>query len=187
MRAVFVPGAVGGGGTHTLPDEFPNMRIINSAEIWRASGVATTDEHAAAELQAAIPVDDHTQAEIVAAVLDHPVHPHNLTTVGAAGGGTAVTEPVVPGPLEAAGGGQVNPAAVDDLAAAQGHADGAAPVAHVYGAGVPAVHAMTLTATILVAATPTLVTNRTFTDTSPTLVGDMYSLDYEEEGRRSAQ
>ena len=54
------------------------------------------------------PIKSLLKAELI-----RGAHLHDLTTVVAAGAGTAVTEPVIPGPLEAAGGGQTNPDAVD--------------------------------------------------------------------------
>lgn len=49
------------------------------------------------------------------AVATHGTHPHNITTVAAAGAGTAMLTPMVAGALE--GGAQVNTAAVDASAA----------------------------------------------------------------------
>lgn len=48
-------------------------------------------------------------------ITSHGTHPHNITTVAAAGGGTAMLTPMVAGPLE--GGAQVNTSAVDVSAA----------------------------------------------------------------------
>jgi hypothetical protein len=56
-------------------------------------------------------------------------HQHNITTVGAAGGGKAMTEPVIPGPLETAGAGQANTNAVDAASAGTPAGTNAATVA----------------------------------------------------------
>lgn len=96
--------------------------------------VAGLANHAAVDVVAAI--IDHPQADIVGAIADHAAHGHDITTVVPAGGGGAITDPAIPGPLESAGGGQVNAGAVDVLAAAQAHAAGAAAVAHAAGAAV---------------------------------------------------
>lgn len=75
-------------------------------------------------------LSDHGAADVIAAIDDHGAHGHSITTVAPAGGGAALTEPAVAGAIESAGGGQVNPGAVDALAADQAHAATAVDVAH---------------------------------------------------------
>jgi len=70
---------------------------------------------------AGIAVGDALRAVLHISMGAHAAHGHDITTVVAAGGGSAVTEPVIAGPFESAGGGQTNPGAVDVLAAAQAH------------------------------------------------------------------
>jgi len=54
------------------------------------------------------PIKSLLKAELI-----RGAHQHDVTTVAAAGGGSAMTEPLVAGPLETAGAGQVNAGAVD--------------------------------------------------------------------------
>ena len=157
------------------------MALITGAEVWRNGNAVLPDDHDNTVLGASVDLVDHPQADIVGAILDHPVHGHDITTVAVVLGGGAVTDPAAPGPLESAGGGQVNTGAVDDLAAAQAHAAGAAPAVHAHGAGVPTVHT-NLNSDILVAAVPTLITNGTFSLDVNTLVDDLVLLTYIEEG-----
>ncbi|HUU08556.1 MAG TPA: hypothetical protein VMW61_03470 [Dehalococcoidales bacterium] len=151
----FVPGAIVTPNPITLPASAPDIQAVVSAEIER--------------LPAALA--DHAQAAIIAAVADHAAHGHDITTVGPAGGGGAVTAPAVAGPLESVGGPVTNTGAVDVLAAAQAHAAGAAAVAHAGGNPV-------------VAAVPTRLTTRTFSLNVDTLVGDLLTLNYLEVGER---
>jgi len=151
----FVPGAIATPNPITLPTSAPDIQAVVSAEIER--------------LPAALA--DHAQANIVGALADHAVHGHDMTLVVPAGAGTAVTAPVIAGPIEQAGGPVVNPGAVDVLAAAQAHAAGAAAVAHAGGNPV-------------VAAVPTRITTRTFSLDVNTLVGDLLTLNYLEIGER---
>ena len=153
----------------------------------QADIVGALADHAAADI--ATGVIDHPQADIVGALADHPVHQHDITTVVAAGGGAALTEPAVAGPLETAGAGQTNPNAVDANAAAQAHAAGAAAVAHAAGvdvahaAGAAAVaHGATTGANPVVAAVPTYVDHNTLTLSVNLLLGDVLYLTYMEEG-----
>ena len=148
----WVPGAIATPNPHTLPTNAPAIGQIVGAYILRAVGIT---------------VADHAAAAIVGAIADHAVHGHDITTVAAAGGGSAMTEAVIPGPLETAGAGQVNPAAVDNLAAVQAHGAGAAPVTHTIGAGNP-----------VVAAVATKTSTTTLTLNVNTLVGDLLVLRY---------
>lgn len=50
---------------------------------------------------------------ILKAELIRGAHQHDITTVAAAGGGGALTDPATPGAIESAGGGQVNTDAID--------------------------------------------------------------------------
>ncbi len=198
----WVPGAIATPNPINLPSYAPGIDAIISAEIVRvgsgfalpdhlpAAVIAAVDDHAAAAVVAAI--DDHAAAAVVAAIDDHPVHGHDITTVIAAGGGSAVTEPVIPGPLESAGGGQTNPAAVDPLPAAQAHAATAVPVAHAATAvpvahaatAVPVVHGAATAADPLVAAVATKVDRDTITLSVDTLLGDILRVRYIPEGAR---
>ena len=154
----WVPGAVVSPNPITVPTAAPDIQAVLAAEITRVpTGLCN--------------LVDHPQVDIVAAIADHPVHGHDITTVAVGGGGFAVTAPVVVGPLEQAAGGVINPAAVDVLAAAQAHAAGAAAVAHAGGNPV-------------VAAVPTRLTTRTFSLNVDTLVGDLLTLNYLEVGER---
>lgn len=151
----FVPGAIVSPNPITIPAAAPDIQAVVSAQIVRLP----------------VSLANHLPAAVVAAIADHAAHGHNITMVGPAGGGAAVTAPVVPGPLEQVGGPVVNPAAVDVLAAAQAHAGSAVPVAHAGGNPV-------------VAAVPTRITRRTFSLDVNTLVGDVLTLDYIEVGER---
>ena len=193
---IWVPGAVGKGVNFDLPAWAPLLDLVSSAEITRvpscvldhpqADIVGALADHAAAAVVAAFA--DHTQAAIVAAVADHAAHGHDITTVGPAGGGGAVTDPLIPGPLESAGGGQVNVGAVDVLAAAQAHAAGAAAVAHVAGAALAHVAGAAAVAHAasnpVVAAVATKVDHDTITLDVALLLGDQLRLSYIEEGAR---
>ena len=169
----WVPGAVLAGATHTLPSYAPSIGQIIAARILRGGGF-TIDDHAAADVLASI--DDHAAADVIAAIDDHAAHGHDITMAAAAGGGGAVTAPVIPGQLESAGGVATMTGAVDALAAAQAHAATAVPVAHAATA-VDVAHALT-TADPSVAATATKTGTTTFTLSVNTLVGDELLLRY---------
>ena len=113
--------------TSTLNAAVVEIRSVRGEQV-----AASIGNHTQAQVAGALA--DHTQAQVAGALADHPVHQHDITTVVAAGGGSALTEPVIAGPFESAGGGQVNPNAVDANAAAQAHAAGAAALAHAAGA-----------------------------------------------------
>ena len=151
----FVPGAIVSPNPITIPDAAPDIYAVVSAQI--------------ARLPASLA--DHDPADIVAAMADHAAHDHDITMVGPAGAGAAVTAPAAPGPLEQVGGPVTNPGAVDVLAAAQAHAGSAVAVAHAGGNPV-------------VAAVPTRLTTRTISLDVNTLVGDVLSLDYIEVGEK---
>lgn len=168
----WIPGAVLAGATHTLPSLAPAIGQIIAAQILR--GGFTLADHAAAAIAGA--VADHGAASVIAAIDDHAAHGHDITTVAAAGGGSAMTEPAAPGALETAGAGQTNVGAVDALAAAQAHAATATDVAH--AAGAAAVTHTVNAATPVVAATATKVTTTTLTLSVDTLVGDELVLRY---------
>ena len=159
----FIPGAVVSPNAITLPVTSPGIEVVSAAQIVRLANGATIPNHLAAAIQASAPINDHA------------AHGHNITTVVAAGGGGALTDPVIPGPLESAGGGQVNTAAVDVLAAAQAHA---------FGAGVATVHGASVGANPVVAAVPTKITARTFSLDVDTALGDILTLMYQEVGER---
>ena len=187
MHKIYLrPGAVVAGVALTIPADAPRISRVSSAEIWRMAAVLAPDDHNSALLSPGADFQDHTALGVVGAVAVHAAHPHNLTTVVAAGGGAAMTEPLVAGPLESAGGGQVNPGAVDVLAAAQAHAAGAAPLVNAFGAGAPVAHT-NVASQILQAVVPTLVagSNSQFTLNVTTRVDDLLSLNYEPEGERT--
>ena len=160
QRVTFVPGNVVSPAAITIPTTVPDIDLVVAAVITRLPSGQT--------------IPDHAAADVIAAIDDHAVHGHDITTVAAAGGGAAVTEPAVAGPLETAGAGQTNPAAVDALAAAQAHAATATDVAH--GASVGA--------SPVVAAVPTKITTRTLSLDVDTELGDLLTLDYIEVGER---
>jgi len=155
----WVPGAIATPNPITIPDAAPDIQAVLSAEITRLP-VALCDLTA------------HPDVDIIAAIDDHPVHGHDMTLVGPAGGGAVVTAPVVAGPIEQVGGPVTHPGAVDVLAAGQAHVATAIPVAH--GAGADPV----------VAAVPTRLTTRTISLDVNTLVGDLLTLAYLEVGER---
>ena len=70
---------------------------------------------------AGIDIGDALRAVLHISMGAHAAHGHDITTVAAIGGGSALTEPAIAGPLETAGAGQTNPDAVDVLAAPQDH------------------------------------------------------------------
>lgn len=114
-------------------DDHAQAAIVGAlADHAQAAIVGALADHAQAAIVGALA--DHAQAAIVGALADHAAHGHNITTVAAAGGGAALTQPLVPGPIETAAAPQVNVGAVDVLGAAQAHAAGAAAVAHAAGA-----------------------------------------------------
>ncbi|MBA7708017.1 hypothetical protein ES703_116904 [subsurface metagenome] len=178
----YVPGPVAVAPTfHTLPAAAPDIDEVVAAEITRVPvGMGSLTDHTQAEVVDAIL--DHSQAVIVAAVLEHPVHQHDITMVGPAGGGGAVTAPAIPGSIEEAGGGAVMTGAVDNLGAVQDHLDGVNPVGHAVGAN-PVPHGV---AADPIVAVPTVIriTARTFTLDVATLAGDLLTLAYLEVGER---
>jgi len=171
----WIPGAIVAGNNINLPTGAPNIDVVVAAQIIRVP--SSLADHTGAQVAAGLA--DHAPADVVAAIADHAAHGHDITTVVAAGGGGALTDPAVAGPLESAGGGQVNTGAVDVLAAAQAHAAGASPVAH--AAGVDIAHTG---ADPIVAAVPTKVDEDTITLDVNTLVGDILKLTYNEWGSR---
>jgi len=176
----FVPGAIVTPNAITLPTTAPDIDEVVAAEITRVPvGLGSGTDHTQAEVVDAIAV--HSQANIVAALADHPVHQHDITMVGPVGGGGAVTAPVIPGPIEEAGGGAVMAGAVDNLGAAQAHGDGATPPPHEAGAN-PLAHGAA--ADPIVAANPTKISNRTFSLHVDTELGDLLTLAYLEVGER---
>jgi len=104
----------------------------------QAQVVAAFADHPQANVVAG--VGNHTQAEVVGAIADHPDHAHDLLVAvgaaaepyGASGVGVAdlesITGQTVPGGLGTGG--------VQDNAAAQVHAAGAAAIVHAAGANV---------------------------------------------------
>ena len=162
-RISFVPGVVVSPAAITIPADMPDIDAVVSAQIVR--------------LPAGLTVPTHPQADVVAALASHAVHAHDL--VFGAAQASAVTSAVggPPGALGAAaaatvaGGGATG---VQNLAAAQAHADGAAPVAH--GANVGA--------SPVVAAVPTMLTTRTLSLDVNTALGDLLTLAYREVGER---
>ena len=181
MRIIrFVPGAIVTPNAITLPTTAPDIDAVVTAEITRVPvGMCNLAAHGQADIIAAI--DDHQQADVVDALADHGVHQHDITSVVAAGGGGALTDPLIPGPLESVGGGQVNAGAVDNIGAAQAHADGTTPPPHAAGVN-PVAHGAG--ADPIVAAVPTRLTTRTFSLDVSTLAGDLVTLSYQEVGER---
>jgi len=159
-RITFVPGAVGPAGSIALPSGAPNIRTVVGAQIQRLPSA----------------LGAHATADIAAALADHAVHAHALVSQGL---GAPVTNalglPVGLNTLEDAGGVALHtvPGAgatgVQNNAAAQAHAAGAAPVTH---AG----------ATPVVAAVPTKIDDTHFSLDVATLVGDLLTLIYNEVG-----
>ena len=147
----FVPGAIATPGAITLPADAPDIDAVVSAQVIRVGN--------------ALAVPNHAQADIVAALANHPVHAHDLVfgaaqanavTVGAA---STPLGSAAPGTL--AGGGATG---IQNIAAAQAHvATGANPV---------------------VAAVPTKITNRTFSLDVNTLLGDLLTINFRELGER---
>lgn len=175
----FIPGAVVTPNPINIPATALFMSSVVGAYILRMGAGFAIPDHPQADVIAA--VADHPQADVAGALADHPVHQHDITTVTAAGGGSAMTEPAVAGALETAGAGQTNPNAVDANAAAQAHAAGAAAVAHAAGAAAVA-HGAATGANPVVAATATLVDHDTITLNVSTELGDILYLTYIEEG-----
>ena len=177
MRTIqFAATAIVSPNPITLPAGAPDIDAVVTAEIERLPSALAN--HTQAEVIDAIAV--HAQALIVGALLDHPVHQHDITLVAPAGGGGAVTAPVIAGPIEQVGGPVTNPNAVDANAAAQAHAAGAAAVTHLVGAN-PLAHAG---GNPIVAAVPTRISTRTFSLDVNTLAGDLVTLAYLEVGER---
>ncbi len=164
LRITFVPPAIATPNPITLPAPFPNMRRVSTAQLLRVPNAVVVPNHLAADVQGA------------AAVSDHAVHSHPLAFSGGGAGAT-----VIPGAalLSASSGAQVVGAGGP---AGDGVRDNAAPQAHAYGAGAPVAHGANTGATLVVAAVPTLITNRTFFLSVNTVLGDFLELVYEEEG-----
>jgi len=177
MRTIqFAATAIASPNPITLPTTAPDIDEVVTAEIERLPSALA--DHTQAEVVDAIAV--HAQALIVGALADHAVHNHDMTMVVPAGAGAVVTAPVIAGPIEQVGGPVTHPGAVDNNAAAQAHAAGAATVAHLVGAN-PLAH---VGGNPIVAANPTRLTNRTFSLHVDTLVGDLITLNYLEVGER---
>jgi len=160
-RVTYVPGAILAGANHTLPAGSPAIRSVVGAQIQR--------------LPASLA--DHPGADIAGALADHAVHAHDLITQGTgappAGGAigldatlTALEDAAIAALHTVPGGGATG---VQNNAAAQTHTAGAAPVTHTGGNPV-------------VAAVATRVNATQFTLDVDTLVGDLLTLIYNEEG-----
>ncbi len=165
-RIQYIPGAIGAGNNHTLPAGSPSIQSVVSAEITRLPvGICN--------------LANHTQAQIIAAVANHPVHAHNLVSQGLGGavanalglpaGLNVLNDVAAANPHTVPGGGATG---VQNLAAVQAHA-GAAAVAH--GAA----------ANPIVAAVPTRINNTQFTLNVNTLLGDLLTIVYNELGERA--
>jgi len=174
-----------------------------------AAVLAAIADHSAILMAAAF--GNHTMAQVVAAVADHAVHAHDLEVetgasveaFGAAGLGTAhlisASGQTIPGGVGATG--------IQDIAAAQAHAGGGAPIAHAAGAnvghvagatamphlagGAPVVHGAGAVvghvgASPVVAAIPARASTRTITLDVNTLLGDVLTLYYLAVGERIA-
>jgi len=165
-RIQYIPGAIGAGNNHTLPSGSPQLLEVVSSEITRLPvGINN--------------LGNHTQAQIVAALADHAVHAHALGSQGL-GGGVAVALGMPAGlnsledagaaaPHTIPGGGATG---VQNNAAAQAHAAGAAPVTHAAAANP------------VVASVPTRVSNTQFTLDVNTILGDLLTLVFLEGGEK---
>jgi hypothetical protein len=163
----WVPGIVGIGANHTLPTGVPAIDRVVSATITR--------------IRAGLGIPNHAQADIVAALANHPVHAHDLVSQGLGGPvANALGLPAGLNVLNDAGAAALHtvPGAgatgVQNNAAAQAHAAGGAPVAHGASTGADPV----------VAAVPTKVDATRFTLDVATTMGDILTLVYEMVGAR---
>ena len=181
----FVPGAIVTPNAITLPTTAPDIDAVVGAEITRVPvGMCNLVAHTQAQVVDGIAV--HAQVDIVDALADHPVHSHDLDSLGT---GIAPTQPygldAVP-VLEDAGAAALHTVVaaaatgVQDNAA-QAHGDGTTPPPHTAGAN-PLVHGAG--ADPIVAAVPTRLTTRTFRLDVNTLAGDLVILSYLEVGER---
>jgi len=184
MRTIqFAATAIVSPNPITLPAGAPDIDAVVTAEIERLP--AALGDHTQAEVIDAIAV--HAQALIAGALLDHPVHNHDLVSQGLGGGVTnalgldagltAIEDAGGVATHTVPGGGATG---VQDNAAAQAHAAGAAPVGHLVGAN-PLAH---VGDDPIVAAVPTRISTRTFSLDVNTLVGDLVTLNYLEVGER---
>ncbi len=196
----YVPGAIGGGATHTLPATAPGIETIVSGILARLPGALNTHGAGAAPVaHAAGAVVTHAGA----AVAQHADHAHDFISQGVGGavgvaiGFDAVAPPTVledagaAAPHTFAGGGATGvqdedlsvhvPTQPNDHPAADvvlGVIDH--PPADIAGAVADHVGADPDQAT----GTITRVTTRTFTMVNPTLAGDLLILNYREIGEQ---
>lgn len=156
----FVPGAVLAGVNIDIPSTAPLIDAVASAYIIRTT--------------AGVTVGNHTQAQVAGALADHAVHAHDFISTGIGGvvanamglpaGLNAINDAGAVGAHTVPGGGA---SGVQNNAAAQAHAAGAAPLAHALTGANP-----------IVAAVPTKVDGNTITLDVPTVLGDILSLTY---------
>ncbi len=196
----YVPGAIGGGATHTLPLSAPDIETVVSGEIERlASALSAHAAGAAAVAHAAGNPVTHAGA----AVDQHTDHAHDFISIGVGGAvGVALGIDAVGPPTELEDGGAAAPhtlagggasgvqdtllsahvptqpndhPAADIVLGVIDHppADIAAAVADHVGAD-----------PVAVTGTVTRLTTRTFSMVNPTLAGDLLTLNYLEVGEQ---
>ncbi len=158
--------AVLAGAAHTLPSVFPDIDAVGTARIVRPTSQ--------------VAVGNHTQAEVAGALADHAVHGHDFVSTGI--GGAVANAMGLPAGLDAindAGAAGAHTVAagsasgVQNNAAAQAHAAGAAALAHALTGADPTV-----------AVTPTKATGRTFSLDQNVNAGDWVELNYMPVGGR---
>ena len=196
----YVPGAIGGGATHTLPATAPDIETIVSGEIERlASALSAHAAGAAAVAHAAGAVVAHAGT----AVAQHADHAHDFISIGVGGAvGVALGLDAVGPPTELEDGGAAAPHAF-----AGGGASGVQntllsahvptqpndhpaadivggvidhPPADIAGAVANHVGADPVAATGVI----TRLTTRTFSMVNPTVAGDLLTLNYLEVGEQ---
>lgn len=181
----WVPGAVATPNPITLPAGSPDIDDVVSAEIWRVTIALGLDNHTQAQIVAALAA--HPEAAIVGALAAHVVHNHqlDLTDAQADDPATRVQSTPLPAPILGYPGGGVTVAGgaggVLDNLVAQGHAPGATAVAHADGAN-PVPHGGS--ADPVVAAVPLKLSERTFRLNVSTQDWDILTLVYLERGVR---
>ena len=156
-----VPGIANSPAPITIPVGMPSIDDVVSAQIWR--------------LPRALGLDNHTQAQIVAALDPHAVHSHPLAFAAGGGGGTLIAGAALlslSAGAQVVGAGGVAGDGVRNNAAAQAHTAGGATVPH---AGAAA---------LIEAAVPTKITETTFSLDVNTALGDILTLIYLERGAR---
>ena len=227
----FAPGAVVAPNVITIPTSAVDIDAVVSAYLIRSSSLVTINNHTGAQVIGTIAdhaaaavagaLGNHSQAEVIAALASHAavdvagalaahaVHAHDIISTGLGGpvanalglnaGLTVLNDAGAIGNHTIVGGGA---SGVQNNAAVQAHAAGAAPVAHAAGAAPVAhaaggaalvhaagagtlVHALT-GANPIVNVTPTKASARTITlaGGQNTALGDILVLTYIESGMK---